>query len=42
MVVLDYFFMQMGMTSSWECMQSDVAGEVMELLKWERRASAVF
>jgi len=33
--------MQMG-TSSWEWMPPDVAGEVMELLKWEREASGVF
>jgi hypothetical protein len=33
--------MQMGI-SSWKWMSPDVAGEVMDQLKWERRASAVF
>jgi hypothetical protein len=42
LVVLDYLYMQMGMPSSWEWLPPDVAGEVMEQLKWERGASAVF
>ena len=40
--VLDYLFMQMGMTSSWDWMPPEVAGEVIEQLKWERGATAVF
>jgi hypothetical protein len=36
-----YFFMQMG-TSSWERMPPDMAEEVMEHLKWDKGASAVF
>ena len=34
--------MQMLGTSSWEQMSPDIAGEVMEHLKWDRGASAVF
>jgi hypothetical protein len=40
MVALHDVFMQMGITTSWEWMPPDVVGEVMEQLKWERRASA--
>jgi hypothetical protein len=44
MVVLEYclWFMQMAGTSSWEWMSPDVVEEVMDRLKWDRRASAVF
>jgi hypothetical protein len=35
-----YGYTQMG--SLWERMPPDVAGEVMEQLKWDRGASAVF
>ena len=42
LAVLDYLFMQMGMTSSWEWLPLDVAEEVMELSRWERGPSGVF